>query len=211
MVAPGSPRIFIGIGHKKQRGKDTFAGFLMTALERYGVGRAVKVSFADPLKRLAMAVFGLTYEQCYGTDEQKNSQTQITCCDADAHCRTTHYWLTARQVLQHLGVAMRKAWPGIWSRAPMRRAYDPAEVFVLISDTRFPDDADNIKEAGGFLIRVDRADAPDTDGHSSEQALNDYSKWNMVINNDHDLEHLEKCTTFAAAVIAGAYKEKLGL
>ena len=34
-------------------------------------------NFADPLKRMCMGLFGLTREQCYGTDEQKNNLTEI--------------------------------------------------------------------------------------------------------------------------------------
>ena len=34
-------------------------------------------NFADPLKRMCIGLFGLTREQCYGTDEEKNSLTDI--------------------------------------------------------------------------------------------------------------------------------------
>jgi hypothetical protein len=34
-------------------------------------------SFADELKRIAISLFGLTYEQCYGREEDKNSLTKI--------------------------------------------------------------------------------------------------------------------------------------
>lgn len=34
-------------------------------------------SFADSLKDICMSLFDLTYEQCYGTDEQKNSLTNL--------------------------------------------------------------------------------------------------------------------------------------
>jgi len=35
-----------------------------------------RFSMAAPLKNMCMYIFGLTYEQCYGTDEQKNSPTK---------------------------------------------------------------------------------------------------------------------------------------
>ena len=34
-------------------------------------------SFADPLKAISMQLFGLTEEQCFGTDEQKNTPINI--------------------------------------------------------------------------------------------------------------------------------------
>lgn len=42
------------------------------------VDPALKIySFADPLKRLCIDVLGLSHEQCYGTDEQKNTLTHL--------------------------------------------------------------------------------------------------------------------------------------
>ena len=38
-------------------------------------------NFADNLKEFLIAVFGLTPEQCYGTDDQKNTETQIKWSD----------------------------------------------------------------------------------------------------------------------------------
>src|SRR5688572_15326111 len=34
-------------------------------------------NFADPLKEVCIGLLGLTYEQCYGTDEQKNTLTNL--------------------------------------------------------------------------------------------------------------------------------------
>ncbi|GAG82717.1 unnamed protein product [marine sediment metagenome] len=34
-------------------------------------------SFASPLKNLCMDILGLTHEQCYGTDDQKNTLTHL--------------------------------------------------------------------------------------------------------------------------------------
>lgn len=42
------------------------------------VDPALKIySFADPLKRLCIDILGLSHEQCYGTDEQKNTLTHL--------------------------------------------------------------------------------------------------------------------------------------
>lgn len=65
---------------KKQSGKDTSAKAIETHLYQLqdNVGTYVKsYSFATPLKRYCIDVLGLTEEQCYGSDDQKNSATNI--------------------------------------------------------------------------------------------------------------------------------------
>jgi len=63
----------IGVSGVKQSGKDTVANFLCSNLKW---GSLVKIySFADPLKRFLIDVMGLREEQCYGSDEDKNSLT----------------------------------------------------------------------------------------------------------------------------------------
>ena len=93
-------------------------------------------SFADPLKKLCVDVLGLSHEQCYGTDEQKNTPTNlrwedmpgVTCLpDAewmtifdsnydDNHINDTcqrlglHYhesgFMTGRQVMEYVGTSI---------------------------------------------------------------------------------------------------------
>lgn len=67
---------------KKQSGKDTGCQYLTEWLNaKYGAAPnpvSIKTyAFADTLKIFLMEHFGLTYEQCYGTNEQKNSATNV--------------------------------------------------------------------------------------------------------------------------------------
>lgn len=67
---------------KKQSGKDTSAKAIKTHLyqlqDKDNVGTYIKsYSFATPLKRYLIDVMGLSEAQCYGTDEDKNSMTNI--------------------------------------------------------------------------------------------------------------------------------------
>jgi hypothetical protein len=52
----------------------------------------------------------------------------------------------------------------------------------IITDTRFPNEAQAIKDAGGIIIRVDRPGVSAVNAHSSETALDnwdfDYKVWN---------------------------------
>lgn len=64
----------------------------------------------------------------------------------------------------------------------------------IISDTRFINEVAAIKERGGVVVRVNRpADVdenPAESKHASETALDDYTDWDYVIENDGTLEDL---------------------
>ena len=69
--------IIIGASGKKQSGKNTLCeGIAEFFKPIFGEDQVKMYSFADMLKeKVCMDVMGLTYEQCYGTDEEKNSVT----------------------------------------------------------------------------------------------------------------------------------------
>lgn len=67
---------------KKQSGKDTSCQYLTEWLnDKYGTAPnpvSIKTyAFADTLKTFLIEHFGLTYEQCFGTNEQKNEFTNV--------------------------------------------------------------------------------------------------------------------------------------
>jgi len=81
--------LIIGVSGVKQSGKDTVANFLCSYFNDckikvnssllaglgWDFGQSRVYSFADPLKRFLIDVMGLREEQCYGSDEDKNSLT----------------------------------------------------------------------------------------------------------------------------------------
>ena len=69
----------------------------------------------------------------------------------------------------------------------------------IITDVRFPNEAEKIKEKGGVLIRIESPRCNYNDNHSSEIALDDYGgigdevradRWDSVIFNDGTIEEL---------------------
>jgi hypothetical protein len=119
----------------------------------------------------------LEYNQCYGTDEDKN---QTVDC----------YWegrqLTAREVLQIVGTDMfRTMQHNVWSTATIRRINKEQSNLAIIADCRFPNEVMAIKNAGGIVIKLTRN--PYNSFHSSEIALDpehfDQSIFDMVIDN----------------------------
>lgn len=59
----------------------------------------------------------------------------------------------------------------------------------VITDTRFPNEAQAIKDAGGIIIRVDRPGVSATNDHPSETSLDDW-KFDYKIMNGSDLTSL---------------------
>lgn len=59
----------------------------------------------------------------------------------------------------------------------------------IISDVRFPNEAKAIKDRGGILIRVNR-ESSSSSIHESEIALDNYTDWDYVIDNNGTIEEL---------------------
>lgn len=163
----------VGLIGKKRVGKDTFAAVLV---EEFGFAR---VAFADPLKEMALTIdppipfYGtrLLSEKVadYGWEFVKDTYPE------------------ARRFLQRLGDGARQFDPEFWVRAGMAQVYSTrgsrslamfqhvdAPKPVVITDVRYPNEADAIRDAGGTLVRIVRPGVDDGDTHESETALDGY-------------------------------------
>jgi len=139
-------------------------------------------SFANLLKRnICMNVLGLSYEQCYGTDEQKNTKTEIT-------APGTNKKATAREVMQFVGTDFfRQIYPNVWVDATIRKIEKDNPSLAIICDCRFPNEVEGIQKSGGRVIRLTKnSDCPDA--HESETALDkknfDWKKFDKVLDNE---------------------------
>jgi hypothetical protein len=169
-------RTVIGLGHKFKSGKDTLADFLIA---RYGFER---IAFADALKRGCMELLGLSEAQVFG--EEKN-------------VRDPFWGRTPGEILQVVGTDLfRQQFDAdVWVKAVHRKILNnPQQSRWVITDVRFPNEADFIKEVlGGLICRVDREDR-DLGGrdpnHPSETALDEYTDWDYILDNNGSLQDL---------------------
>lgn len=151
----------IGLCGFKQAGKTTVANMLKNK-------GFYELSFAAPLKEACRAMYGLSDEQLYG--EQKE--------------QIDPYWgVTPREILQRFGTdVMRKnasvvipemKEDNMWIEVANRKIKElrkSGEVRkVCVSDVRFPNEAEWIRQQGGTVIRIDRGDNHSEDAHESEQ------------------------------------------
>jgi hypothetical protein len=165
----------IAFAGRKQSGKTSCASFITTLFPE-GV---VKVyNFADPLKQdICMNILGLTYEQCYGDDDQKNILTEIEWEGSK---------LTAREVMQFIGTDIfRKMKNDVWASATLNRIKQESPKLAVIADCRFPNEVNAIKDVGGMVIKLTRN--PFDSDHSSEIALDyknyDHRNFDLIITN----------------------------
>jgi hypothetical protein len=143
------------------------------------LNKKIKIyNFADVLKTdICMNIFGLTYDQCYGSDENKNEQT---------HMEWEGKKLTAREVMQIIGTDIfRKMDTNVWVRATINKIVHDQPEIAVITDCRFPNEVESIKSIGGKVIRLTRN--PFNSDHISESVLDedkyDWSNFDYVLDN----------------------------
>lgn len=160
--------MIIGVVGQKRSGKDTLA--------QYFINQAgfVPVKMADTLKSmLAVLYYGA------GLDEEL-IQRKIEGDLKEEPCETL-FGKTPRYAMQTIGTEWRDMigrdlWLQIWTskvQSLTELNYD-----VICTDIRFHHEANRIRELGGHLVRVDRADLPYRDQHISETEM-------MSIEVDH--------------------------
>lgn len=144
-------------------------------------------SFADPLKQdICMNMLGLTYEQCYGSDEHKNSLTSIRWEDMPGYVGDRSGLMTAREIMEFIGTDIfRKMKQNVWVDATINKINKNKPRLAIITDCRFPNEVESIKQSGGVVVRLTRS--PFTSSHLSENILNkenyDWSNFNYILDN----------------------------
>ena len=168
--------MIIAFAGRKQSGKTTSCEFVQSLF----TNKKTKIyNFADPLKQLCIDIFGLTYNQCYGTDENKNEL--VDCCWPGIDSK-----MTAREVLQYVGTDVFRAMQhNVWSSATIRLIQKEQPDIALIADCRFPNEVEAVKNAGGLVVKLNRNLYEST--HASETALDatnyDQSNFDLTIAN----------------------------
>jgi hypothetical protein len=154
-------------------------------------------SFAEILKMSVAAIFGLSYEQVNGSNEDKNRPTKFTwemfkpflTANIKRDISQQNAWsehLSGRNLLQIVGTEIfRRIHGDIWVDACMNEIANDKPGLAIITDCRFPNEVDGVHNAGGKVIRFTRSPFTEQDQHESETALDDYSasQFDFVLDN----------------------------
>ena len=183
----------VGLIGKKRVGKDTFAAVLV---EEFGFAR---VAFADPLKEMALTIDPIIANGLRGSVPVHMRLSTAVALDGWESVKDTYP--EVRRFLQRLGDGVRQFDEDFWVGAGMKAAagkriqrpdfhnelgrgeghWLPGQP-VVITDVRYPNEADAIRDAGGILVRIVRPGVDDGDTHASETALDDYAVDDIVEN-----------------------------
>lgn len=179
------PLILIGLGNKARQGKDYVAKYMQNALPDIKL-----YSFAKELKSYCKEHHDKLLPQWQLAHQTK----QIPSSKDDPI-----YGCTA--ILQWYGTDIARAQnPNRWVEAIRDRIQIDIPDIAIITDVRFPNEAEFVKENNGYLVQVIRVKEDGTQfldpgrdpNHPSETALDEYLGWDYIIRvKDGDLEALE--------------------
>jgi hypothetical protein len=164
--------MIIGLSGYAKSGKDTVASFITELHPQWEVKK-----FSGKLKDVASILTGVP---AHLFEDQAFKTRHIIGWD-----------MTVRELLQRVGTEgiRNGVHPDAWVNALFADYYQHDK--WIITDVRFPNEAEAIRERGGKLIRVVRPGISAVNSHSSETALDDWD-FDAVINNDGTLEDLKR-------------------
>ena len=167
-------KVFAISGHA-QNGKDTVAGMMANKLTEDG-NKVLVSHYADLLKYICRTYFGWNGEK----DER------------------------GRHILQYVGTdVVRQKAPDFWVDfiVSILTLFDSAWDYVIIPDSRFPNEIDKLKQEGFDVkhLRVVRPNfisplTPEQQKHPSETALDDVTP-DFTVVNDGTLTDLDELIT----------------
>ncbi|WP_328967950.1 deoxynucleotide monophosphate kinase family protein [Streptomyces sp. NBC_00239] len=175
----------IGLIGRARSGKDTVGRILLDH------GGYERVAFADPLKAAALKLDPLIHTD-HPSGVERLSEILAT-PNALTWEDAKDMFPEVRRILQELGAAMRAIDPEFWLRAGLARAEEVNRQTgrpAVVTDVRYPNEADSLKRAGFHLIYVDRPGIPHLT-HESEGALGPVDA-DFVIENDGSLDDLKE-------------------
>jgi hypothetical protein len=153
----------VGIIGRARVGKDTAGAWLV---DNRGYRR---IGFADALKDAALTLDPIIDDGNVGYSFSAMRLSDLV---------RGYGWERAKEIgdtrrtLQELGMAIRAIDPEFWLRAALAKVTEANEAGVpaVITDVRFPNEADSLRRAGFHLVYIDRPGVPQLD-HASEGAL----------------------------------------
>jgi hypothetical protein len=170
-------RPIIGFGHRSRVGKDTCSKFLNTELRMAGI-KTAHVSFAWKLKEVCHDLYGwagmkppIHYENF----------------PADRQIKLPAIGKTPVEIWVEVGNKLREVYPLTWIQVALRGQKN-VDV-VIVSDVRYQNEVDAIREIGGVVYKVVKPDAPVLDT-VADNALEGYTGWDGVIENIGTLNDL---------------------
>lgn len=159
----------ISLSGKKSSGKTTIANLIREILVSVGKDNIHIISWADGLKREVAKASGVSVKYLEEHKDNFRLILQGWGTDFRRNLCSQDYWV------DQLLIQLKNL---------------PDKAFVIIPDTRFLNEAQTIQAVNGHLWKINRQ-TQDVDTHASENELNDYKGFDLVINNNVQLGELK--------------------
>jgi len=193
--APDQP-LFIGLGHYKRTGKDSFADYLIAALYRRDQKlRVIKKSMAWKLKQICHELYGWA-----GLREPEFYET-------------IHGGELREVVLEEIGKSPRQIWIDFGTAAVREKVYDrtwldyvfrakhEADV-IIVPDIRFENEAMAVQGRNGTLVKIVRPGYGPGENRPDRELLG-FRGWDNVIGEDGQMGSLQEWAALYADWIVG--------
>lgn len=174
--------LVIALGHRKRVGKNKCCDFLATIISLNTKGHSIKkASFAAALKEQCWALYrwaglkdGFYYDHPSRVLEKEIVLPAIG--------------KSPRQIWIEYGMAMRAIYQHTWVDYLFKATKGSV---IIISDMRFPNEFERVKELGGICIKVNRDSVIPTND-VADIPLSDLpsDQWNHIIENNGTLTDL---------------------
>lgn len=168
----------LSFGHKSRTGKDTATRFLVDYIKQKRPDLKVeRRAFADKVKDISYQLYkhhGLKPGPYY--DEFPEARNiKLPKLNKDA----VEIWIS-------VGNHLREVYDKTWIDFVL---LDTTADIVIISDLRFPQEVEGVLAFDGYLVRLDKTDAPLRDS-VSDNILNDFIGWHEIMKNNDSIESL---------------------
>ena len=175
--------MIIGLSGYARSGKDEAA----IALKELGFYR---VAFADKLREVLYAldpIVNPTPEKYFVSTKEPIRLSGVIDDYGWGGYKETRYSDEIRRLLQRLGTeaGRQTLWDSIWVDAAFNGA--PPDANIVVTDCRFPNEAEAIVERGGEVWRITKPGVGPANSHASETGLDDWN-FDVKVNNEGTLE-----------------------
>jgi hypothetical protein len=168
--------MIIGLSGYAQSGKDTIAEMLTM---NYGFKR---LAFADNIRKAIIKLNPILNDGSRISESVKKIGWEPTKAISET-----------RRLLQVFGTEIGREMFGedFWVKQVLKQIEED-EIYdhFVITDVRFPNEANLIKLKGGEVWRVNRGANKPINSHASESAMDDY-KFDRIISNESTIQSLE--------------------
>jgi len=180
--------MLIGLNGRLKSGKDT-----TYAVIKEFRPEAERVSFAGKLKESAAASIGITVEALELLKGNEDLYLEFTDQGFDTGFPPYNFHpFNIRQYLQWFGTEGHRDVFGdnFWVDQALPRELDHTERFLVVTDMRFPNEAQRVIDLGGITAKIERETATAHANHASEQDID----WmcTFIIDNTGTLDDLRE-------------------